>query len=66
MGGRNALNTGLTLSESGYNYTLADMHASDNGSVIVSWVRNKGSAATIIFTPTRFRLRVSCCGAQDT
>jgi hypothetical protein len=40
--GSNALNTGLTLSESGYNYSLADMHASDNGSVIVSWVRNKG------------------------
>jgi len=33
---------GVVLSESGYNYWLADLHAADNGSVIVSWVRNKG------------------------
>jgi len=40
--GSNALNNGVTLGASGYNYFLADMHASDHGSVIVSWVRNKG------------------------
>jgi hypothetical protein len=34
--------TGVVLSESGYNYELADLHAADNGSVIVSWVRNHG------------------------
>jgi hypothetical protein len=33
---------GVVLSESGYDYTLADMHAADNGSVIVSWVSNTG------------------------
>jgi hypothetical protein len=33
---------GVVFSETGYNYFLADLHAADNGSVIVSWVRNKG------------------------
>jgi hypothetical protein len=33
---------GVVLSESGYNYWLADMHAADNGAVVVSWVRNHG------------------------
>ena len=33
---------GIVLSESGYNYWLADLHAGEDGSVIVSWVRNKG------------------------
>ena len=33
---------GVVLSETGYNYLLADLHAADHGSVIVSWVRNKG------------------------
>jgi hypothetical protein len=33
---------GVVLSKSGYNYSLADLHAADNGSVIVSWVRNQG------------------------
>jgi hypothetical protein len=33
---------GVVLSESGFNYWLADLHAADNGTVIVSWVRNKG------------------------
>ncbi len=35
-------NIGITLQESGYSYILADMHAADNGSVIVSFVRNHG------------------------
>lgn len=30
---------GLTLCEAGANFLLADLHASDGGSVIVSWVR---------------------------
>jgi len=34
--------SGVVFSESGYNYLLADMHAADNGSVIVSWVREQG------------------------
>jgi len=33
---------GIVLSESGYNYGLADLHAADNGSVIVSWTRDSG------------------------
>jgi hypothetical protein len=41
---------GVVFSESGYNYLLADLHAGDNGSVIISWVREKGfgSNATLI------------------
>jgi hypothetical protein len=34
--------TGIVFSESGYNYSLADLHAADNGSVILSWVRDQG------------------------
>ena len=34
--------SGVVFSESGYNYTLADLHAADNGSVIVSWARAQG------------------------
>jgi hypothetical protein len=30
------------FSQTGYNYSLADLHAADNGSVILSWVSNKG------------------------
>jgi len=33
---------GVVLSETGFDYLLADLHAADNGSVIVSWVRNQG------------------------
>ena len=33
---------GVVLSESGYDYGLADLHAADNGSVIVSWIREQG------------------------
>ena len=33
---------GVVLSKPRYYYWLADLHAADNGSVIVSWVRNKG------------------------
>src|SRR5579862_121008 len=40
--GKTASDYGLTLQESGFDYLLADLHASDNGSVIVSWVRNHG------------------------
>ena len=34
--------TGIVFSESGFDYSLADLHAADNGSVIVSWVRDHG------------------------
>jgi len=34
--------TGIVFTESGFNYTLADLHAADNGSVILSWVRAQG------------------------
>jgi hypothetical protein len=34
--------TPLVFAESGYNYTLCDLHAADNGSVIVSWERDSG------------------------
>ena len=40
--GNSALNYGITLQESGFSYILADLHAADNGSVIVSFVRNHG------------------------
>jgi hypothetical protein len=33
---------GVVFTESGFNYTLADLHAADNGSVILSWVRDSG------------------------
>lgn len=33
---------GIVLKESGYDYGLADLHAADNGSVIVSWIREQG------------------------
>ncbi len=40
--GHTAFDYGVTLQESGYNYSLSDLHAADDGSVIVSWVRNHG------------------------
>jgi hypothetical protein len=40
--GSSTLNYGITLQESGFSYILADLHAADNGSVIVSFVRNHG------------------------
>jgi hypothetical protein len=32
----------VVFHEAGYQYFLADMHAADNGSVIISWVRENG------------------------
>ncbi len=40
--GKTVFEYGVVIQESGFNYLLADLHAADNGSVIVSWVRNKG------------------------
>jgi hypothetical protein len=34
--------SGIVFSQSGLDYSLADLHAADNGSVIVSWVSNSG------------------------
>jgi len=33
---------GIVLKEASYNYGLADLHAADNNSVIVSWIRDRG------------------------
>jgi hypothetical protein len=40
--GSSPLNYGITIQEAGYSYILSDLHAADNGSVIVSFVRNHG------------------------
>ncbi|MEO8725973.1 MAG: hypothetical protein ABI383_07580 [Acidobacteriaceae bacterium] len=40
--GASVRNPGLVLGETGYNYMLSDLHASDNGSVIVSFSRDHG------------------------
>jgi hypothetical protein len=40
--GKPAWSAPLTFLESGYNYSVADLHASDNGSVIISLVRDQG------------------------
>lgn len=44
--------SGVVLSESKANYTLADLHAAEDGSVIVSWVRGTGfgSPSTLLAT----------------
>ena len=60
--GGNAFGYGVTLQESGYGYTLADLHAADNGSVIVSWVRNHGFGSNATCTQIRFRLPVRYFG----
>ena len=39
---RSSLYPGVVLGETGSNYQLADLHASDNGSVIVSFSRDRG------------------------
>lgn len=39
---RNSQYPGVVLGETGSNYQLADLHASDNGSVIVSFSRDRG------------------------
>lgn len=40
--GPNGNGLGVVLQQTGYNYTLADLHAADNGSVIVSFVASQG------------------------
>jgi len=42
--GQPSWGAGVVLSEAGYNYSVADLHAtlSDSGSVIISYVRDKG------------------------
>src|SRR5579872_120919 len=34
--------SGVVFSQAGYDFLLADLHAADNGSVVISWVRNQG------------------------
>jgi hypothetical protein len=45
--------SGVVFSESGYDYLLADLHAADNGSVIISWVRNKGFGSNSILVANK-------------
>ena len=45
--------SGVVFSESGYNYLLADLHAADNGSVIISWVREKGFGSNAILVANK-------------
>lgn len=40
--GKPAWSAPVVFFEAGYNYSLADLHASDHGSVIISWVREQG------------------------
>jgi len=40
--GHTAFDYGITLQEANFDYILSDLHAADNGSVIVSFVRNHG------------------------
>ena len=40
--GQTAMGRGKIIQEAGFNYILSDLHAGDNGSVIVSFVRNHG------------------------
>jgi hypothetical protein len=40
--GRPQWGKGIVFSEAGFNYSVADLHASDNGSVILSMVRDQG------------------------
>ena len=54
--------SGVVFTETKYNYTLADMRAADNGSVIVSWARARVLEATHSFAPTRCRPPAACCG----
>jgi hypothetical protein len=42
QGGNPLWGSGIVFSEPGYNYSVADLHASDNGSVILSFVRDQG------------------------
>src|ERR1700688_3106074 len=44
---------GVVFSESGYNYLLADLHAADNGNVIISWVREKGFGSNAILVANK-------------
>lgn len=45
--------SGVVFSESGYNYLLADLHAADNGSVVISWVREKGFGSNAILVANK-------------
>ncbi len=45
--------SGVVFTESGYDYSLADLHAADNGSVIISWARNKGFGSNSILVANK-------------
>jgi hypothetical protein len=44
---------GVVFTETNYNYSLADLHAADNGSVIISWVRNQGFGSNAILVANK-------------
>lgn len=45
--------SGVVFTESGYDYLLSDLHAADNGSVIISWVRDKGFGSNAILVANK-------------
>jgi len=46
--------SGIVLQENKANYTLADLHAADNASVIVSWVRDTGFSSPKTLLAAKF------------
>ena len=57
---------GVVLSEAGYDYSLADLHAAENGSVIVSWVRNQGFGSDSQLRANKLSAQESFCGERST
>jgi hypothetical protein len=44
---------GVVFTEAKFNYSLADLHAGDNGSVIISWTRNQGFGSNSILVANK-------------
>ena len=59
-------NNGIILSENKADYQVSDLHASDNGSVIVSFSRDTGFRSNRYLYANKFRPRANCCGAPLT
>src|SRR5262249_38519580 len=58
--------SGVVLSESGFNYSVADLHAAENGSVILSWVRGQGFGSDRQVRANKFsRTAAKLWGSQD-
>jgi hypothetical protein len=56
---------GIVLSESGFNYGLADLHAADNGSIIVSWIRAQGYGSNRYIYANKLSASGQLCGAKS-